>query len=71
MERDEIESILRHLVRMMAYQESINNDVRALLTQQEAFNRQQEAFNKTALAQLEALQALVARVFAQHDNGNT
>jgi hypothetical protein len=64
MERDEYEDMLRTLVRIAAHQESINDDLRAAITELREFIRQQVALNERLETTLQAIKDILGR-----DNG--
>ena len=76
MEPHEYDEILRHLVRIAAHQDTINEDLRASIQDLREFNRHQVDINrqqveknqdvKTTLARMETL---FARVFRPQENG--
>jgi len=61
-ERDEYDELLRSLVRIAVHQDTINDDLRASIRQQTAFN----ADVKTTLARVETL---LARMIERSANG--
>ena len=64
MERDEYDDMLRTLVRIAAHQETINDDLRASITELREFNRQQVALNERLETTLQAIRHILGR-----DNG--
>jgi hypothetical protein len=62
MDMQEYDELLRHLVRIAAHQDTINDDLRASIRQQAEFN----ADVKTTLARVETL---LARMIERNANG--
>jgi len=62
MEPQEYDEMLRTLVRIAAYQETINTDLRE-------FNRQQVEINHDVKTTLARIEALLARMISQGENG--
>jgi putative heme iron utilization protein len=63
-EPQEYEEMLRTLVRIAAHQETINDDLRASITELREFNRQQVAINARLETTLQAIKDILGR-----DNG--
>ena len=62
MEPQEYDEIIRHLVRIAAHQDTINEDLRA-------FNRQQVEINADVKTTLVHIETLLARMIRHEDNG--
>ena len=62
MEPHEYDEMLQTLVRIAAYQETINTDLRD-------FNRQQVEINNDVKTTLARIEALLARMISQGENG--
>jgi hypothetical protein len=58
----EYDDLLRTLVRTLAHQESINQDLRASITELRKFNRQQTGINERLTAAIERLDTTQARI---------
>jgi hypothetical protein len=76
MEPQEYDEIIRHLVRIAAHQETINQDLRTMLSTHNAQLTQQQTFNERltmAIERLDVTQArietLLARMLHQDENG--
>ena len=76
MEPQEHDEIIRHLVRIAAHQDTINADLRAMLSTHDALLKRQDAINErltTAIERLDTTQArietLLARMTRSEDNG--
>jgi hypothetical protein len=61
-EPHEYDEIIRHLVRIAAHQDTINEDLRA-------FNRQQVEMNADVKTTLARIETLLARMIRHEDNG--
>jgi hypothetical protein len=75
-DRDEYDDLLRHLVRITAHQDTINEDLRECIRQQREANEHQREFNKEQLAinaaaqiTLARIETLLARMIRQGGNG--
>ena len=61
-EPQEYDDLIRHLVRIAAHQDTINEDLRA-------FNRQQVEMNADVKTTLARIETLLARMIRHEDNG--
>jgi hypothetical protein len=61
-EPQEVDEIIRQLVRIAAHQDTINTDLRA-------FNRQQVEINQDVKTTLARIEALLARMMPHGENG--
>ena len=69
MEPHEYDEILRTLVRIVAYQETINVDMRAMLTNHDLLLRQQVEINADVKTTLAHIEVLLSRMLRQGENG--
>ena len=76
MDPQEYDEIIRHLVRIAAHQDTINEDLRAMLSTHEALLRRQDTLNErltSAIERLDTTQArvetLLERMIRHDDNG--
>ena len=76
MEPQEYDEIIRHLVRIAAHQDTINEDLRESTRQQADMNRdfkamlqQQAEFNQDVKTTLARVETLLARMLRHDDNG--
>jgi hypothetical protein len=69
MERQEYDELLRHLVRIAAHQDTINDDLREFARQQREANQRQEITNDRLTMAIERLDTLVARMIERSANG--
>lgn len=76
MEPQEHDEILRHLVRIAAHQDTINEDLRAMLSTHDAQLTRQDTINERLVAAIERLdvtqariETLLARLFRPEGNG--
>jgi hypothetical protein len=67
----EYDDLLRTLVRTLAHQESINQDLRASITELRKFNRQQTGINERLTAAIERLDLTLQAIrnILGRDNG--
>ena len=69
MEPEDVERLLRTLVRIAGQQEVINQDIRTCMQEQREFNRQQVEINTDVKTTLARLETLVARMIHTGENG--
>ena len=69
MEPEDVERMLRTLVRIAGQQEVINQDLRTCIQEQREFNRQQVEINADVKTTLARLETLVARMIHTGENG--
>lgn len=69
MEPEDVERMLRTLVRITGQQEVINQDLRICIQEQREFNRQQVEINADVKTTLARLETLVARMIRPGENG--
>ena len=69
MEPEDVECMLRTLVRITGQQEVINQDLRTCIQEQQEFNRQQVEINTDVKTTLARLETLVARMIRSGENG--
>ena len=69
MEPEDVERMLRTLVRITGQQEVINQDLRICIQEQREFNRQQVEINTAVKTTLARLETLVARMIRPGENG--
>ena len=69
MEPEDVERMLRTLVRITGQQEVINQDLRICIQEQREFNRQQVEINADVKTTLARLETLVARMIRTGENG--
>lgn len=70
MDLQEYDRIIRTLVGIAAHQETITQDLRAVLDEQRGFNRQQVAINTAVQTTLARMETLLARMLRQERNGH-
>jgi hypothetical protein len=68
-EPEDVERMLRTLVRITGQQEVINQDLRICIQEQREFNRQQVEINADVKTTLARLETLVARMIRPGENG--
>jgi hypothetical protein len=68
-EPEDVECMLRTLVRITGQQEVINQDLRTCIQEQQEFNRQQVEINTDVKTTLARLETLVARMIRSGENG--
>jgi uncharacterized protein VirK/YbjX len=75
-EPQEVDEMLRTLLRITVQQDTINQDIRACLQEQREFNRQQGGLNDRLTAAIEHLdvtqariETLIARMLPQSETG--
>jgi hypothetical protein len=68
-EPEDVERMLRTLVRITGQQEVINQDLRICIQEQREFNRQQVEINTAVKTTLARLETLVARMIRPGENG--
>ena len=69
MEPQEYDEMLRTLLRIAQYQETINTDLRAMLANHDAMLAQQVRINQDVATTLARIETLLARMIAQSDKG--
>lgn len=69
MDPQEYDDIIRNLARIAAHQETINADVRAMLTNHDLLLRQQVEINADVRTTLARLETLMEEVFRERHNG--
>jgi len=69
MDMQEYDDLLRHLVRIAAHQDTINEDLREFARQQREANQRQEITNERLTMAIERLDTLVARMIERSANG--
>ena len=69
MDMQEYDDLLRHLVRIAAHQDTINDDLREFARQQREANQRQEITNERLTMAIERLDTLLARMIERSDNG--
>ena len=69
MDMQEYDDLLRHLVRIAAHQDTINDDLREFARQQREANQRQEITNERLTMAIERLDTLVARMIERSANG--
>jgi hypothetical protein len=69
MDMQEYDDLLRHLVRIAAQQDTINDDLRECARQQREANQRQEITNERLTMAIERLDTLVARMIERSANG--
>ena len=62
MEPQEYDEIIRHLVRIAAHQDTINADLRAMLSTHDTLMQRQDAINERLTAAIERLDTTQARI---------
>jgi hypothetical protein len=68
-EPEDVECMLRTLVRITGQQEVINQDLRTCIQEQQEFNRQQVEINADVKTTLARLETLVTRMIRPGENG--
>ena len=69
MDQQEYDEIIRQLVRIAAHQETINADVRPMLTNHDALLHQQVEMNQDVKTTLARVETLLARMLRTDTNG--
>ena len=69
MDQHEYDEILRTLVRIAAHQETINADMRAMLTNHDLLLRQQVEINQDVKTTLARVETLLSRMIPTGENG--
>ena len=62
MEPQEVDEIIRHLVRIAAHQDTINADLRAMLSTHDALLQRQDTINERLTSAIERLDTTQARI---------
>ena len=69
MEPQEMDEMLRTLLRITVQQDTINQDIRACIQEQREFNRQQVAINADVRTTLARIETLLTRWTRLEENG--